>query len=188
RHLVPRETARRTVPPGAPPPRGPRLASALNHPNIATIHGLEEVEGKDVIVMEYVQGPTLRQRLRTGPIEVRDVLDIAVALADALGEAHADGIVHRDVKPENIILTPRGHPKIMDFGLAKLFKGGDGSDPGAGRGAEITQISTAGVAVGTVAYMSPEQAVGKPVDARTDVFSFGVVLYEMLTREPAFSG
>src|SRR6266850_2410109 len=130
--LISREIVQKHDPSRARLLREARLASALNHPNIATIHGLEEAGGRDIIVMEYVQGPTLRQRLRTGPIEVRDVLDIAVALADALGEAHADGVVHRDVKPENIILTPRGHPKIMDFGLAKLFRG-DSQDPGRER-------------------------------------------------------
>ena len=185
--LISREIVQKHDPSRARLLREARLASALNHPNIATIYGLEEADGRDIIVMEYVQGPTLRQRLRAGPIEVRDVLDIAVAIADALGEAHADGVVHRDVKPENIILSPRGHPKVMDFGLAKLFRGESGGARSE-RGAEITQISTDGVAVGTVAYMSPEQATGKAVDARTDVFSFGLVLYEMLTREPAFSG
>ena len=173
--------------------REARLASSLNHPNIATIHGLEQADGRDIIVMEYVEGPTLRQRLRAGPIEVRDVLDIAVAVSDALGEAHGRGMVHRDIKPENIILTPRGHPKIMDFGLAKLLEPQRESRTSADIAGATThgpadQVTAVGTALGTVAYMSPEQAVGRGVDARTDVFSFGVVLYEMLTREAAFSG
>jgi serine/threonine protein kinase/class 3 adenylate cyclase len=168
--------------------REARIASGLNHPNIAVIHGLEEIDGSDVIVMEFVSGPTLRARLRSGPLEVRDVLDVAVAVADALGEAHAGGVVHRDIKPENIILTPRGHPKIMDFGLAKLLRPVPPREGGPDGSSAITQISTGGAVVGTVTYMSPEQAAGREVDARTDIFSFGVVLYEMLTRAPAFSG
>ena len=168
--------------------REARIASSLNHPNIATIHGLEEADGKDIIVMEYVQGPTLRDRLGTGPIEVRDVMDLAVAVADALGEAHAQNVVHRDIKPENIILTPRGHPKIMDFGLAKLLRPRTAHDATTGVGQVSTRITSEGAALGTVAYMSPEQAVGKDVDVRTDVFSFGVVLYEMLTQAAPFLG
>src|SRR5678816_1692983 len=140
--------------------REARLASSLNHPNIATIHGLEQSDGRDIIVMEYVQGPTLRQRLRAGPIEVRDVLDIAVAVSDALGEAHARGMVHRDIKPENIILTPRGHPKIMDFGLAKLLEparepGSSTDIAGATTRGPGDQVTAVGTALGTVAYMSP---------------------------------
>ncbi len=168
--------------------REARIASSLNHPNIATIHDLEEADGKDIIVMEYVQGPTLRARLRGGPMEVRDVMDVAVAVADALGEAHAQNVVHRDIKPENIILTPRGHPKIMDFGLARLLRPGTRGEGSTGVGRAPTRITSEGAALGTVSYMSPEQAMGKDVDVRTDVFSFGVVLYEMLTHAAPFSG
>ena len=163
--------------------REARIASALNHPNIATIYGLEQVDGQDIIAMEYVQGPTLRDRLRSGPMELRDALDLVVAVADALGEAHAGGIVHRDIKPDNIILTPRGHPKVMDFGLAKLVGPPRHTDDSA-----ATKLTAEGIAMGTVAYMSPEQAVGKEVDARTDVFSFGVLIYEILTQQAAFCG
>jgi serine/threonine protein kinase/class 3 adenylate cyclase len=168
--------------------REAKIASALNHPNIATIHGLEEANGRDLIVMEYVEGPTLRKRLREGPMAVREVLDVAVSIADALGEAHGQGVVHRDIKPENIILTPRGHPKVMDFGLAKLTGPLKERDQEPSRERAITKISTDGIVMGTVAYMSPEQAAGRPVDARADIFSFGVVLYEMLTGRKAFAG
>ncbi len=167
--------------------REARLTSALNHPNIATIHGLEHFDDTDIIVMEYVEGPTLRQRLQTGPIEVRDVLDIAIAVADALGEAHERSVIHRDIKPENIILTPRGHPKVMDFGLAKIVEPSRTGAQGRIAGA-ATHITAQGAALGTVAYMSPEQAAGRDVDPRSDIFSFGLVLYEMLAREAAFSG
>jgi serine/threonine protein kinase/class 3 adenylate cyclase len=163
--------------------REARIASSLNHPNIATIYGLEEANGQDVIAMEYIQGVTLAHRLHEGPLEVRRALEIAVAIADALGEAHGNGVVHRDIKPENIILTHRGHPKVMDFGLAKLMP-----EQVRDTGSATTKLTAEGVAMGTVAYMSPEQAVGKETDARTDVFSFGLILYEMLTREAAFSG
>jgi serine/threonine protein kinase/class 3 adenylate cyclase len=164
--------------------REARIASALNHPNIATIYGLEEAEGQQVIVMEYVPGPTLRERLRAGPFAVRDVLEIAIDIADALGEAHGGGVAHRDIKPDNIILTPRGHPKVMDFGLAKLLH----VENTNGTPANTTQLTAEGVAMGTVAYMSPEQATARDVDARADIFSFGVVLYEMLTGQQAFAG
>jgi serine/threonine protein kinase/class 3 adenylate cyclase len=165
--------------------REARVASSINHPHIATIYGLEQIDGSDAIVMEFVPGRTLRERLRSGPMELRDVLDVALAVADGLGEAHARGVVHRDVKPDNIIITPRGYPKIMDFGLAKVVRAerapqGDGTAP--------TQLTAEGVPLGTVAYMSPEQALGKSLTPQTDVFSFGLVLYEMLTQQPAFSG
>jgi len=164
--------------------REARIASALNHPNIATIYGLEQVDGQHIIAMEYVQGPTLGERLRSGPLELRETLDIAVQIADALGEAHANDVVHRDIKPANIILTPRGYPKVMDFGLAKLLTPKRSTTATSA----TTRITVEGIAMGTVAYMSPEQAMGKEVDPRADIFSFGLVLYEMLTRHPAFSG
>ncbi len=164
--------------------REAQIASALNHPNIATIYGLEQDDGQQIIAMEYVQGPTLAERLRAGPLEVREALDISVQIADALGEAHANGVVHRDIKPANIILTPRGHPKVMDFGLAKLVS----PKKSAVATSAATRLTAEGIPMGTAAYMSPEQALGKEVDARADLFSFGLVLYEMLTRQPAFSG
>ncbi len=164
--------------------REARLASALNHPYIATIYELQQVDDQDVIAMEFVQGQTLGRRLAEGPIEVRSVIDIALAVADALGEAHAAGIVHRDIKPDNIILTPRGYPKITDFGLAKVV---DVEDASASSEA-ATKLTREGAVMGTVAYMSPEQAAGRPTGAPADIFSLGVVLYEMLTRRPAFAG
>ena len=164
--------------------REARAASTLNHPNIATIYGLEEVDGQEIIAMEYVQGPTLRERLRAGPMEVREVLEVMMAVSDALGDAHAGGVVHRDIKPDNIILTPRGHPKIMDFGLAKLVH----RDQTRGLSDEPTKLTAEGIAMGTVSYMSPEQAVGKEVGSPTDIFSCGVLLYELLTRQVPFSG
>jgi GAF domain-containing protein/predicted Ser/Thr protein kinase len=164
--------------------REAQIASALNHPNIATIYGLEQDDGQQIIAMEYVQGPTLAERLRAGPMEVREALDISVQIADALGEAHANGVVHRDIKPPNIILTPRGHPKVMDFGLAKLLS----PKKSAVATSAATRLTAEGIPMGTAAYMSPEQALGKEVDARADIFAFGLVLYEMLTRQPAFSG
>ncbi len=162
--------------------REARLASSLNHPNIAVVYGLEESDGQHIIVMEYVKGATLGERLRKGPMEVREVLEVAVAVAGALGEAHGNGVIHRDIKTDNVILGTRGHPKVMDFGLAKLVQ------PRKDNEAATTKLTAEGVAMGTVAYMSPEQAVGNETDARADVFSFGLILYEMLTREAAFSG
>jgi len=164
--------------------REARIASSLNHPYIATIYGLEHVDGQHIIAMEYVKGLTLKERLQNGPIELREALDLSMAIADALGEAHAGGVVHRDIKPDNIILTPRGYPKVMDFGLAKIVQPrSDRSDTSA-----PTQLTVEGTAMGTVAYMSPEQAIGKEVDARSDLFSFGLVFYELLTQKQAFSG
>jgi serine/threonine protein kinase/class 3 adenylate cyclase len=165
--------------------REARLASSLNHPFIATIHDLEQMDGRDVIVMEFVQGPTLRQRLSRGPVELREALELTLAIADALGEAHAAGIVHRDIKPENIIITPQGYPKVMDFGLAKAVRPQSPHTSGEDR---TTVLTDAGMVMGSVAYMSPEQAAGRDVAATGDVFALGLVLYEMLTRQPAFAG
>ena len=165
--------------------REARIASSLNHPYIATIYGLEKVDDRDIIAMEYVRGQTLKERLKDGPMELREALDLALSISDALGEAHADGVVHRDVKPDNIILTPRGYPKVMDFGLAKIVQGYMSS---CSQSSADTQLTAEGSAMGTVAYMSPEAATGKEVDPRSDVFSFGLLLYEMLTQKPAFSG
>src|SRR5687767_3516873 len=172
--------------------REARTASALNHPNICTIYGFDEHEGQLYLAMELLDGDPLDRRLSGRPLDLRNMLDIATQVADALDAAHAEGILHRDVKPANIFLTRRGQVKMLDFGLAKL-------SPEYRRrsshvdGKHETRVaehftSKAGTTVGTIAYMSPEQARGDDVDPRTDLFSFGVVLYEMATGKQSFPG
>ncbi|UCF36088.1 MAG: serine/threonine-protein kinase [Acidobacteriota bacterium] len=173
--------------------REARLLAALNHPNIAAIYGLEEADGKPFLALELVEGEDLKERLQRGPIPVPEALEIAVQIAEALEEAHGKGIVHRDLKPANVKITPDGKVKVLDFGLAKAW-GGDPSEGGFGASSlslspTIAHTETAiGVILGTAAYMSPEQARGKPVDKRADVWSFGVVLWEMLTSQSLFAG
>jgi len=157
--------------------REARVAAALNHPNICSIHEVGEAEGRDFIVMEYVEGRTLKERLAAGRLELKEALQIAAEIAEALEEAHGRGIVHRDLKPANIMLGPRGHVKVMDFGLAKLVKD---AEKAVSQEDTLTVLTKAGSTLGTLAYMSPEQLRGEAVDARSDVFSFGIVLYEML--------
>jgi TolB-like protein len=164
--------------------REARAASQLNHPNICTIHGIEENNGHPFIVMEKLEGQSLKQRINGQAMDLEPVLDISIQVADALAASHAKGIVHRDIKPANIFLTPSGQVKVLDFGLAKLVHN-LGTDDDAGADNSLTAV---GVIPGTAVYMSPEQARGETIDGRSDLFSFGVVMYEMSTGKKPFTG
>ncbi len=169
--------------------REAKMLAALNHPNIATIHGLEQSGGTSYLVMELVSGETLQQLVnRDGPVPVEEALSIAKQIAEALEAAHEKGIIHRDLKPANVKLTAEGKVKVLDFGLAKAFAG-DTATEDMGNSPTLSMAATMqGVILGTAAYMSPEQAKGKAVDKRTDIWAFGAVLYELLTGKPAFHG
>ena len=165
-----------------------RAASALAHPNVAHIYEIGEIEGMHFIAMEYVEGVALDKKVAGQPINIAEILDIGIQVADALDEAHAKGITHRDIKSSNIMITPRGRVKVLDFGLAKLSSPQAVTDRTSGSEIATRVKTTPGVVMGTVNYMSPEQALGREVDHRTDIFSFGVVLYEMATGRLPFTG
>src|ERR1022692_2590791 len=169
--------------------REAKMLASLNHPNIATIYGLEQSNGTSYLVMELVSGETLAEKVkRDGPVPVEEALAIAKQIAEALEAAHEKGIIHRDLKPANVKVTPEGKVKVLDFGLAKAFAG-DTSTEDMGNSPTLSMAATMqGVILGTAAYMSPEQAKGKTVDKRTDIWAFGVVLYELLTGKQAFPG
>lgn len=162
-----------------------RAASALNHPNIVTIYSIEETEGFDFIVMEFVEGETLKSIIERGALETSSLIEVGVQISEAMAAAHAAGFIHRDIKPSNILVTARGQAKILDFGLAKLVQI---SDENLSIEQTMSRLTRTGMIVGTVAYMSPEQTRGEPLDARTDIFSLGCVLYEAATGKVPFSG
>ena len=170
--------------------REAEVLASLNHPNIAAIYGLEESDGLKALVMEFVEGPTLADRIAEGPISLDEASPIAKQIAEALEAAHEQGIIHRDLKPANIKVRPDGTVKVLDFGLAKALEPAGAMSANVSMSPTITTpaMTQAGMILGTAAYMSPEQARGKVVDKRADIWAFGCVVFEMLTGKPAFDG
>src|SRR6267142_4282267 len=164
-------------------------ASALNHPNIITIYEVGDEGGRHFIATEFIDGVTLRKHLSGTPMDFSEVLSIAIQISEALEEAHAAGIIHRDIKPENIMIRGNGHVKVLDFGLAKLIEASPSEDETDTEAVTRARVQTdAGIGMGTLQYMSPEQTRGKPIDARADVWSLAVVMYEVAAGRPPFAG